>query len=187
MRRLVAFNNVTLDGYFAAKDGDFSWAHGHSDPEFNAFVQDNAKAGGTLVFGRVTYQMMASYWPTPIAAKNDPVVAERMNNLSKVVFSRTLESASWNNTRLVKGDAAAEIKKLKNEPGTDMAILGSGNLISQLTQAGLIDEFQFAVNPVILGAGRTMFEGIKDKLDMKLVKTRTFANGIVFLCYEPTT
>src|SRR5689334_7874058 len=127
MRKLVAFNNVTLDGYFAGRNGDFSWAKGSMDPEFHAFVAENAKSGGELIFGRITYQLMSSYWPTPMAMKNDPEVAERMNQLPKVVFSRTLNEASWQNTRLVKGDMAAAIREMKQQPGDDMAILGSGS------------------------------------------------------------
>ena len=184
MRKLVVFNNVTLDGYFADMNGDMSWAH-KQDAEWNAFVQENASGGGQLLFGRITYELMTSYWPTPCAMKNDPIVAERMNNLPKVVFSRTLDKASWNNTKLVKGDMAAEIRKMKKEPGKDMAILGSGSIVSQLAQEGLIDEYQIVVNPVVLGKGRTMFDGIKEKLTLKLTKTRTFGNGNILLCYEP--
>ncbi|HWN97849.1 MAG TPA: dihydrofolate reductase family protein [Blastocatellia bacterium] len=136
MQRLVVFNNVTLDGYFSGTDGDISWAKGHQDAEFKAFAAENAKGGGVLVFGRITYELMMSYWPTPEAAKNDPVVAERMNNLPKVVFSRTLDKASWNNTKLMKGDLAAEIRNMKEGPGEDMVILGSGSIVSQLAQEG---------------------------------------------------
>jgi dihydrofolate reductase len=187
MRRLVAFNSVTLDGYFAGMNGDISWAHKDSnDAEWNSFVADNAGGGGVLVFGRVTYELMASYWPTPFATRNDPIVAERMNGLQKVVFSRTLDHAAWNNTRLVKGDVAAEIRKMKQEPGAGMAILGSGSIVSQLAQESLIDEFQIVVIPVVLGRGRTMFDGIRERLTLKHTQTRTFGNGNVLLCYEPT-
>ena len=185
MRRLVVFNNVTLDGYFSGQNGDISWAKGHQDPEFKAFAAENAKGGDVLVFGRITYELMMSYWPTPIASKNDPIVAEQMNNLPKVVFSRTLDKASWNNTKLVKGDLAAEIQKMKKEPGEDMAIMGSGSIVSQLAQEGLIDEYQIVVNPIVLGKGRTMFGGIEKELTLKLTKTRPFGNGNVLLCYEP--
>jgi dihydrofolate reductase len=185
MRRLVVFNNVTLDGYFSGMNGDISWAKGHQDAEFKAFAAENAKGGGVLVFGRITYELMMSYWPTPAASKNDPIVAERMNNLPKVVFSRTLNKASWNNTKLVKGDVAAVIRKMKKEPGEDMAIMGSGTVVSQLAQVGLIDEYQIVVNPVVLGRGRTMFDGVEEKLSLKLTNTRTFGNGNVLLCYEP--
>jgi len=161
-----------------------SWAHS-KDTEFNAFAENNAKSGGVLVFGRITYELMAGYWPTPMAIKNNPLVAERMNNLPKIVFSRTMDKAAWNNTKLVKIDAAKEIRKMKQESGIDMVMLGSGSIVSKLTQEGLVDEYQFVMVPVILGKGRTMFEGVKEKLKMKLTKTRTFSNGNIFLCYEP--
>jgi dihydrofolate reductase len=186
MRQLTVFNQVTLDGYFAGPNGDISWAHQNSnDAEWNAFTADNAKGGGELVFGRITYEMMASYWPTPAAAKDDPVVAEQMNNLPKVVFSRTLDKASWNNTKLVKGDVAAEMSRMKKEPGKDMVIFGSGTIVSQLAQERLIDEYQIVVVPVVLGKGRTMFEGIKERLTLKPTKTRTFSNGNLLLYYQP--
>ena len=186
MRKLSVYNSVTLDGYFAGADGDFSWAHkDRNDTEFNAFVAENATSGGSLLFGRITYELMASYWPTSYAIENDPVVAERMNNLPKVVFSRTLNKAPWSNTTLVKGGLVAEVRKMKKEPGKDMAILGSGSIVAQLADEGLIDEYQVVVNPVALGMGRTMFDGIKKKLTLKLTKSRTFGNGCVLLCYAP--
>ena len=187
MRKLVVFNHVTVDGYFVDKNGDMSWAKAdHQDAEWNAFVAGNASGGGVLVFGRVTYELMAGFWPTPFAIENMPTVAEAMNNLPKVVFSRTLDQASWNNTTLVRGDIAAEIRKMKQAPGEGMVIMGSGSIVSQLAQAGLIDEYQIVVNPVVLGAGRTMFDGITEKLTLKLTKSRAFGNGNVVLCYEPT-
>src|SRR5271157_3723631 len=124
MRKLIVFNHVTLDGYFVSVNGDFSWAkNGNDDAEYSAFVAENASGGGQLLFGRITYELMASYWPTPNAIKNDPIVAERMNSMPKVVFSRTLDKVSWTNTKLVKGDIASEIRKMKNEPGKGIAIL----------------------------------------------------------------
>jgi len=187
MRRLVVFNQVSVDGYFADVNGDISWfKNNQKDAEFQAFVEGNATGGGVLLFGRITYELMASYWPTPFAAQNDPVVAERMNNLPKVVFSRTLDKVEWNNTKLVKGDMAAEIRKMKKESGQDMAIMGSGRVVSQLAQEGLVDEYQIVVYPVVLGRGRTMFDGITKRLTLKLTKTRTFGNGNVLLCYVPT-
>src|SRR2546426_9476789 len=108
-----------------------------------------------------------------------------MTRMQKVVFSRTLDKASWQNTTLVKGDIVAAVRRMKNEPGPGMAILGSGSIVSQLTQARLIDEYQIVVNPVVLGKGKTMFDGIKDKLALRLTKTRAFGNGNVVLWYEP--
>jgi dihydrofolate reductase len=186
MRKLAVFNHVSLDGYFVDAAGSMSWAKaGSQDAEWNAFVAQNAGSGGTLLFGRTTYDLMTGYWPTPLAREHDPVVAERMNQLPKVVFSRTLDHASWNNTKLLKGDLATEVRKLKNESGPGMAILGSGSIVAQLASLGLIDEYQVVVNPVVLGKGRTMFDGVKERLSLRPTKTRTFANGNVYLCYEP--
>ena len=127
MRKLISFTQVTLDGYFTGRNGDLSWAHeGPQDAEWNAFVSGNASGGGQLLFGRITYELMVSYWPTPAAREHDPIVAERMNNLPKVVFSRTLSQASWNNTKLMKGDLVTTVWKMKMEPGEDMVIMGSG-------------------------------------------------------------
>lgn len=184
MRKLIVFNHVSLDGYFVDAKGDMSWAY-KQDAEWNEFVQGNASGGGVLLFGRITYELMASFWPTPAAAQMFPVVAERMNNAPKVVFSRTMTQASWSNTQLVKGDIAAEVRKMKQEPGDGMVIMGSGKIVAQLAQEGLIDEYQIVVSAVVLGNGRTMFEGVKQRLALKLTKTRTFTNGNVLLCYEP--
>jgi dihydrofolate reductase len=186
MRKLIVFNHVTLDGYFVDANGAFGWArNGNDEPEYAAFVAENASGGGELLFGRVTYALMASYWPTPIADQHSPAVAAGMNSMRKVVFSRTLDQASWNNTKLVKGDLVSEIRKMKEEEGPGMAILGSGSIVAQLAPEGLIDEYQMMVDPIALGQGRSMFDGIKEQLTLKLSKTRTFKNGKVFLCYQP--
>jgi dihydrofolate reductase len=179
---VIVFNQVSLDGYFVDRHGDMSWAH-KQDAEWNAFAAGNASGGGRLLFGRVTYDMMAGFWSTPQALQLMPVVAEHMNSLPKVVFSRTMDTAAWRNTTLVKGDPVTEVMRMKREPGPDMVILGSGTIVSQLAQAGLIDEFQLVVNPIVLGAGRTMFEGVKDTLHLKRTGTRNFGNGNVVLYY----
>lgn len=186
MSKLIVFNHVSLDGYFVDAEGSMNWAKaGNNDPEYQAFVSENASGGGKLLFGRVTYELMIKYWPTPMAKEHQPVVADGMNRMPKVVFSRTMEHASWNNTTVVKGDIVAAVRKMKEEPGPGMAILGSGSIVSQLAPHGLIDEYQMVVNPIILGKGRTMFEGVKNVLDLKLGKTRTFKSGKVYVCYEP--
>ena len=186
MRRLVVFNNVTVDGYFAAANGEIQWAQRNAqDEEYNAFVAGNANGEGQLLFGRITYQMMASFWPTPMAMEQLPTIAKGMNRMPKVVFSRTLKEATWNNTKLLTGDLVEEVRRMKNEAGPDMAILGSGSIVSQLARAGLIDEFQVMVNPVILGGGRTMFDEVGKKLNLKLETTRAFRNGNVLLNYVP--
>jgi len=183
MRKITVFNNVTLDGYFTSKSGDMSWAH-KDDPEWTQFAASNAGGGGELLFGRVTYEMMASYWPSPQALKQNRAVAEGMNALPKVVFSRSLDKATWANTRLMKGDLATEVRKLKEERGKDIVILGSGTLVSQLSQARLIDHYQIVVNPIVLGSGRTLFEGVTGKIGLKRTDSRTFGNGNVLLTYE---
>ncbi len=185
MPRLIVFNTITVDGYFTDKNNDMTWAHGEPDPEFDEFVAGNASGGGVLVFGRKTYELMASFWPTPAAAEQMPVVAREMNSRQKVVFSRTLEEVSWSNTRLVKGGLVEEVRRMKSEPGEGLAILGSGSLVAQLAEAGLIDEYQMVVFPLALGAGRTMFDGMKGKVPLRLTKSRTFRNGRAFLVYEP--
>ncbi len=191
MRKLIVFNHVTLDGYFVDANGGMSWAKTRKDDaEWNAFVEGNASGNGPLLFGRKTYELMIQYWPTPMAAQHDSAVADRMNNLPKVVFSRTLNEVSWSNTKLVKDDLANEVRKMKGESGDGITILGSGTLVAQLADEGLIDEYHVVVNPVVLGKGRTMFEGIdkennQGKLAVKPTKSRTFGNGCVYLVYEP--
>lgn len=183
MRRVTVFNLVTLDGYFAGQGGDISW---HMvDEEFQELANAASNSGNTLLFGRVTYELMKSYWPTPEALKDDPIVAQGMNKSEKIVFSRSLNKADWNNTRLVKGDMIEEVRKLKQGSGKDLTVLGSGSIVSQLAQAGLIDEYQILLNPVVIGKGKTMFEGVKDRFTLKLTKTRVFGNGNILLTYEP--
>ncbi|RPH37961.1 dihydrofolate reductase [bacterium] len=182
MGRLSAFSFITLDGYFAGPGGDISW-HRHGGEE-NEHASKGANSGSTLLFGRVTYQMMASYWPTPDAMKTFPAVAEGMNKSEKIVFSRTLKKADWNNTRLIKDNVMEEVGKLKQRPGKDMTILGSGSIVTQLAEHGLIDEYQIMVDPVALGAGTPLFKGLKRNLDLRLASTRAFKSGVVLLTYE---
>ena len=183
MRTLQVFNHVSLDGYFVDGKGDMSWAHG-DDPEFQAFTQENASGQAAMLFGRVTYEMMAGFWPTPAAAQMMPEVAASMNAAPKYVFSRTLATADWSNTTLLRGDILAETRRLKAEPGPDLLIMGSGTIASQLTEAGLIDEYQIVVNPLVLGSGRTMFEGVTRRMNLALEKSRSFKNGKVVLWYS---
>jgi dihydrofolate reductase len=183
MRRLTVFNLVTLDGYFAGKGGDISWHN--VDKEFQELANAASNSGNTLLFGRVTYELMAGFWPTPEAIRTDPIVAAGMNKAEKIVFSRTLDKVEWNNTRLVKSDMIAEVRNLKQGSGKDLTVLGSGSIVSQLAQEGLIDEYQILLNPVVIGKGKTMFEGVRDRFSLRLTKTRVFGNGNILLQYEP--
>jgi dihydrofolate reductase len=182
MRKLGVFNLVTLDGYFAGQGGDISWHN--ADTEFQEYAEKNSNSGNTLLFGRVTYELMAGFWTSADALKNDPIVAKGMSSSPKIVFSRTLDKADWVNTRLVKDDMIGEVRKLKQQSGKDLTILGSGSIVAQLAQAGLIDEFRFMLNPVVLGKGKTMFENIRERLVLKLMESRTFGNGNVLLNYK---
>jgi dihydrofolate reductase len=185
MRRLIVFNHLSIDGYFQSLTGDQGWMHqGRDDAEFRDFVAGNASGASVLVFGRKTYEMMASFWPTPMAAEQMPLVAKGMNEAPKLVFSRTLARADWRRTTIVKGDPVAELRRLKGEAGTPLVILGSGSLVGPLAAAGLIDEYEILVTPVVLGGGRSMFPGVERPIDLALKSTRTFRNGKVFLVYE---
>lgn len=183
MRRIIAFENVTLDGFMAGPNGEIDWAI--RDEE----VTENSRGGqystDMFLFGRVTYDMMASFWPTPAGKSANQVFADSLNNTPKAVFSTTLQKADWQPTEVIKELTTEEVLKLKQRPGKDILIFGSGTLIEQLTNLGLIDEYQLMVNPVILGKGKPLFKGIKDRIHLKLVNTKTFNSGIVLLQYQP--
>jgi len=183
VRKVIMFNLISLDGYFEGLNQDISWHQ--VDDEFNEFAIEQLNSTDGLIFGRVTYQLMAAYWPTPMAVENDPIVAGKMNSLPKFVFSNTLDKVVWNNTQLVKGDAVEELKKLKQLSGKDLFIFGSANLSSTFTRNGLIDEYRVIVNPIVLGTGVPLFKGNGEMLKMKLLTSKSFRNGNVLLYYQP--
>lgn len=182
MRDIILFNLITLDGYFAGPNGEIEWHR--VDEEFNEFAIKQLHTVGSLIFGRVTYQMMAEFWPSPTALKEDPIVAELMNALPKIVISRTLPTATWNNTRLVKTDVAGELARLKQQPGKDLFVFGSADLAGTLIQEKLIDEYRILVNPVVLGHGKPLFKDINTPFQLKLINSRPFQNGNVLLTYR---
>jgi dihydrofolate reductase len=174
---------TSLDGFFEGPNGELDW---HVvDREFNDFAIEQLNSVDSILFGRVTYELMASYWPTPSAVEGDPLVAGKMNGLPKIVFSKTLSTAGWNNTRLVRENFSQEISRLKQQPGKDMIIFGSSDLAVTFIQHGLIDEYRIMVNPVALGNGKPLFKGIDDRLHLQLIKTKTFSSGNVLLYYHP--
>lgn len=183
MRKVIVSNLVSLDGYMAGPHGEIDWFV--VDAEFDAYARELFAGVDTLLFGRVTYELMAGYWPTPAAASEDPFVAERMNRLPKVVFSRTLARVDWENTRLVKTNPVEEVARLKREAGGDLMIFGSGTLVSALAPHELIDEYRIVLNPVVLGAGKPLFADLHQRLAFKLIRTRTFGCGDVVLYYRP--
>ncbi|MGV3708969.1 MAG: dihydrofolate reductase family protein [Gemmatimonas sp.] len=183
MRKISVFNNVSLDGYFTDASGDMSWAHTF-DPEWLEFTNSNASGEGVMLFGRVTYDMMRSFWPTPAAMQQMPEVAARMNGAEKIVFSRTLHEAAWENSRLIREDLVGAVRALKEGSGEDMILMGRGQIISQLTAARHIDSYQIVTVPIVLGGGRTMFEGVPEKQRLRRTDSRAFSNGNVVNWYE---
>ncbi len=183
MGKIIMFNMVTLDGFFAGPNEEIDWHR--VDDEFNEFAIAQLNTVSGLLFGRMTYELMASYWPTDMAKRDDPIVANKMNTLPKIVFSRSLDRADWNNTRLVKGSVTEEIASLRQQPGQDWFLFGSADLASTLTHFDLFDEYRVMVNPVILGKGKPLFKDVEDRLNLKLVSAKTFRNGNVLLTYQP--
>ena len=182
MRKVMMWNMVTLDGFFEGpKSWEIDWHEDVWGEELEQFGLEQFKSIGALLFGRVTYQGMAAYW-----SKATGEVAEFMNSVPKVVFSKTMESADWNNSRLFKGQAEEEVARLKQEPGKDLFIFGSANLSAALTQHGLIDEYRLALNPLVLGGGNPLFKPSPNRLRMKLLEARPLKSGVVLLRYQPT-
>ena len=195
-RRIMAFNRITPEGFFATPEGALDWAV--PDDEIDGRAASASAAGrGTLLFGRRTYQMFESFWPhaldDPHAApdphrpgrksENLRAMGTFINEAEKVVFSRTLKEVTWNNTRLVREFTPAVILSLKQQPGRDILIFGSGSITSLLTEHGLIDEYQFVVNPTFLGRGRPLFEGVTRRRPLRLLEAKGFSSGNVVLRY----
>jgi dihydrofolate reductase len=183
MRKLSVFNFISLDGYYKDINNGIAW-HNH-DEEGAEYSAQSLQAGNILLFGRVTYDMMASFWPSPMAAESLPVVAEGMNKAEKIVFSRTMKKADWNNSRVISSDIVEEMKKLKQTPGKDMTILGSGTILTQFASAGIIDDYQIMLDPTAIGSGTSVFRGISHQLNLKLINIKTFRSGTLLLSYQP--
>ena len=181
MRKLRVFESVSVDGYFCGVDGDMSWAHGaNDDAELAAWVSGNASSGAELVFGRKTYEMMQAFWPTPEAARQMPEVAKGMNGAKKHLASRTVRP-TWTNTHLLEGDLVPAIGALKEASGgPSLTVLGSGTIATQLAEAGLVDEYQLVIVPVLLGAGRSVFPRARK---LRRIEERAFPGGNVMVTY----
>ncbi len=191
MRKLFTFMSVSLNGFFEGPNHDLSWHN--VDEEVKRFAIDMLRRVDTLLFGRRIYQDFEAYWPNaaknPSTSSDDLEIANLINNMNKVVFSRTLpivaEKENWRNVKLLRDMHADEIKRWKEQPGKDMSA-GSNGLIVSLAQRGLIDEFRIMVNPIVLSNGTSLFEGIEDRLSLRLTQTRAFKSGNVLLTYEAT-
>jgi dihydrofolate reductase len=190
MRKISVFNHVTVDGFFAGPHGEIDWFKViKKDDEWDKYTHEqSSRSGNTLIFGHTTYEMMKSYWPTPDAIKNDPDMAKVVNHSQKIVFSKTLqnveEGANWKKIKLFHEINPEEIIRLKKQEGEDFTILGSGSIVQQFANLGLIDEYHLVIVPVILGAGKSLFKDVK-KMNMKLLEAKEFKNGIVLLRYQP--
>lgn len=181
MRKLIMWNMVTLDGFFEGpKSWDIDWHEYVWGEELEQMSTDQLKSAEMLLFGRVTYLGMAAYWRSETGE-----IANFMNSIPKLVFSRTLQQAEWNNTRLVRDNALQEVTRLKEQPGKDMYIFGSANLCATFTEHGLIDEYRLGVNPIVLGSGNPLFKASPNRLRMKLIEARPLTSGCVILRYQP--
>ena len=196
MRRIVMFNHVSADGYFASSDGSLDWVV--SDDKLSESVMENGPTFGTVLFGRRTYQMFEQFWPhalddDPRTAPDPHVPRKRtkatrdmavfLNDTPKVVFSRTLAEATWKNSRVERALDPRRIEAMKQERGQDMIVFGSGSIVSELTKHGLIDEYDLVVVPVLLGGGLPLLRGVSDRLKLELIEAKGFPSGNVLQRY----
>lgn len=193
MARVVVSEFLTLDGVMQApggadedRSGGFEhggWQMPYFDDVGGAVISEGMAATGGFLLGRVTYELFAAYWPT---APSDDPLAQTINGLPKYVVSNTLEEPlSWNNSRLIKGDVAGEIAKLKREPGKDLQVIGSGQLVQALMQHDLVDEYVLMIHPLVLGSGKRLFREGVAKTPLRLADSKTTGTGVVILTYQP--
>ena len=182
MRKLIATMNMTLDGFC-------DHTAGIADDELLQHYNELLRNADTLIYGRIAYQLMESYWPTivknPTGNKPEDEFAVLIDNIDKLVFSRTLKDVGWKNVKLAKGGIKEEVLELKQQAGKNI-LAGSPSLIVALTQLDLVDEYQLVVQPIILGKGLRLFKNIDERKNLRLIKTKTFGSGSIALYYEPT-
>lgn len=187
MRKIILLMHVSLDGFVTGPNGEMDWII-HTEEEQN-YVTDLLNTVDTVLFGRVTYQMMESFWPTvpshPVLSKSKYHAehAVWIEKTEKIVFSKTLDKVEWSNSRLVKEHIAEEVAKMKQQPGKNIVMIASSGLAQTFMQLGLIDEYRINVNPIVVGGGRPLFKNIKDRIDLKLAEAKTFRSGVVGLVY----
>jgi dihydrofolate reductase len=196
MRKIVAFNRVSADGYFTTGDGDLSWTV--PEPDIDKGAVSNMAGQGTILFGRRTYEMFERFWPNvkeedgtapdPHAAgRRTPellAMARHINAARKIVFSKTRQDVTWTNSELLRDVDARTVQSLKDEPGGDIMIFGSGTVVSKLTELGLVDEYHFIVGPVLLGDGRPLVAGLPEHVSLRLLDAKPHPQGNVMLRYE---
>lgn len=180
MRKLFWQMSVTLDGFMEGPHRELDHTAHVVDEDFDHYATDMLKSIDAILLGRLTYQLFAGYWPSATGPD-----ADRLNELPKIVFSRTLEKVEWKNSRLVKENVVEEVARLKQQHGKDLALFGSADLASTFIRLGLIDEYRIFVTPFVLGGGTPMFKGIKDRIALKLLKATTWSSGTAALYYQP--
>ena len=184
MGKLTSFTFITLNGFYKGPGEDISW-HQHSNAA-GKFSNEASQSYNILLFGRKTYELMAAFWPTPAAAEAYPIVAAKMNSAKKIVCSNTLKSTTWENSSIISGDIVTKLQVLKQEEERDITLLGSGSLITQLSNAGLIDSYMLMIDPLVIGKGTPVFDGLHHQLNLNLTTSRIFEEeGIVVFNYEP--
>lgn len=185
MRKIAMFNMVSVDGFFSDEKGGLDWQV--IDDEFNKEAVDVIQQFDTVLLGRVTYDLFEDFWPhaadDPKTSPEDRAIANKLNEMTKVVFSRTPKKITWQHSELHKSIDPADIKMLKTLPGKDIVIYGSGTIVQQLTDMGLIDEYRFMVMPIILGKGKPLFKDVK-QLKLKLANVQKFKSGNMLVTYE---
>ncbi|MGH9894602.1 MAG: dihydrofolate reductase family protein [bacterium] len=172
--------NVTLDGFMEGPNRELDHTAEFVDPDFDRYVTEMLQSIDGMLLGRRTYQMFAGYWPSATGPD-----ADRLNELPKVVVSKTLEQVEWNNSRLIRENLGEEVGKLKRQPGKDLALFGSADLAATLIRLGLIDEYRILVTPYLLGRGTPMFKDVDHGIALKLLNATTWSSGMVALYYQP--
>ncbi len=189
MRKLITTTWVTLDGFMAGPNGEMDWIGEIYDDAMGQYEDALISGADTLLLGRVTYESFAGSWPhvpdSPDASEGEKVYARKLNAMRKIVYSRTLDRADWNNSTLRREIDPEEIAAWKQEPGRDMVIYGSASLVRALTNLGLIDEYQILVHPLLLGGGKPLFFDIQDRVRLQLVDSHAHPSGVVVLTYRP--
>jgi dihydrofolate reductase len=182
MRKVVTDHLLSLDGYFGGPDGEIDWFG--FDEESMEWSRKIMGAADSIVMGRRTFELMAKFWPTPSALEQEPYIAKRMTELPKIVFSRTLDSSTWKNTKFVNGPVADTIRKEKQGTGGSILILGSSIVLAPLWKEQLVDEVNVRIQPIVVGKGRPLFAESEVRQPLALKESRTFQSGVTALRYE---
>ncbi|AKP50901.1 dihydrofolate reductase family protein [Cyclobacterium amurskyense] len=185
MAKLTSFTFISLNGFYKGINEDINW-HQHGGEEAQYSVE-SLKSNDTLLFGRVTYEMMKSFWPTQMAYDSFPEVADGMNNSEKIVVSKTLESTDWKNTQIINENLIDRIAELKKTSNKNITLLGSGKILAQLMNANLVDEYQIMIDPIFIEKGEPILDNLKNNIKLELTKSKVFKSGTILLYYKPKT